>query len=191
MQMKSRGLTTTIACLAVCAVGVPTALGTTTRKPVVRKVQVQDNFYSPIKVTIKQGQQVSFNVPAYPGESFHAPIARIAHDVDVNTRTMHVELDVENKNGRLAPGSFATVSWPVRRSVPTLFVPAGAITQDQQHTFVIRVSDNKAEWVNVQTGRASGTETEVFGNLHEGDQVVRTASDSIRNGQPVTVRTSK
>lgn len=140
---------------------------------------------------IKQQEQVSFNVPAYPGEVFHAPIARIAHDVDVNTRTMHVELDVRNSDGRLAPGSFVTVAWPVRRHAATLFVPATAVTGDQQHTFVIRVRDNKAEWVNVQTGQSANGETEVFGDLHAGDQVVRIASDSIRNGQNVTVRTAK
>lgn len=140
---------------------------------------------------MKQGELVSFSVPAYPGESFHAPIARIAHDVDVSTRTMHIELDVHNAGGRLAPGSFATVSWPVRRHAQTLFVPSTAVTGDQQHTFVIRVRDQKAEWVNVQTGQSSGVETEIFGDLQPGDQVVRIASDSIRNGQTVSLRAAK
>ena len=58
--MKHKGLTSLIACLAVCAVGVPTALGTTPRKPVVKNVQVKDNFYAPVKVTVKQGQQVNW-----------------------------------------------------------------------------------------------------------------------------------
>jgi plastocyanin len=57
--MKHKGLTTLIACVAVGAVGVPTALGTT-KKPVVKKVQVVDNFYSPTKVSIKKGQQVNW-----------------------------------------------------------------------------------------------------------------------------------
>jgi plastocyanin len=59
-QMKHKALTTAIACLAIGAVGVPTALGTTKRKPVVKKVQVEDNFYSPTKVKIKKGQQVNW-----------------------------------------------------------------------------------------------------------------------------------
>ena len=140
---------------------------------------------------IKEQEPVSFTVPSYPGEIFRAPIARIAHDVDVNTRTMHVELDVRNKDSKLAPGSFVTVSWPVRRHAPTLFVPATAVTGDQQHTFVIRVRDNKAEWIDVQTGQSANGETEVFGDLHAGDQVIRIASDSIRNGQNVSVRAAK
>jgi RND family efflux transporter MFP subunit len=140
---------------------------------------------------MKQGELAGFTVPAYPGETFHAPITRIAHDVDVSTRTMHVELDVRNSDGRLAAGSFATVSWSVRRHAPTLFVPSTAVTGDQQHAFVIRIRDQKAEWVSVQTGQSSGAETEIFGDLHAGDQVVRIASDSIRNGQAVTLRAAK
>jgi RND family efflux transporter MFP subunit len=140
---------------------------------------------------IKEGQPVAFTTPAYPGETFHAPIARIAHDVDLNTRTMHVELDVQNANGKLAPGSFVTVSWPVRRANPTLFVPSTAVTAEQQQTFVIRIRDGKAEWVNVQTAQTVNGNIEVFGDLHAGDQVVRTASDSIRNGQAVSVRAAK
>ncbi|HTM16700.1 MAG TPA: efflux RND transporter periplasmic adaptor subunit [Terracidiphilus sp.] len=140
---------------------------------------------------IKKGELVSFAVPAYPGQIFHAPIARIAHDVDVNTRTMHIEMDVKNADGKLAPGGFVTVSWPVRRHAPTMFVPSTAVTGDQQHTFVIRVRDNKAEWVNVQTGQSANGDTEIFGDVHSGDQVVRTASDSIRNGQSVNARVAK
>ena len=140
---------------------------------------------------MKQGQSVAFTVPAYPGETFHAPVARIAHDVDLSTRTMHVELDVQNPGDKLAPGSFVTVSWPVRRKAASLFVPSTAVTADQQHTFVIRVRDGKTEWVNVQTGETFNGDVEVFGDLHSGDQVVRTASDSIRSGQSVTVRQAK
>jgi plastocyanin len=57
--MKHKGLTTLIACVAIGAIGVPTALGTTT-KAVVKNVQVKDNFYSPTKVVIKKGQQVNW-----------------------------------------------------------------------------------------------------------------------------------
>src|SRR5260370_16847678 len=64
------------------------------------------------------GQQVAFTVPAYPGETFHAPIARISHDVNLNTRTMPVELDVHSTNGRLSPGSFSGVQWPGDLAAP-------------------------------------------------------------------------
>jgi membrane fusion protein (multidrug efflux system) len=139
---------------------------------------------------MKVGQPVSFTVPAYPAQTFKAPIERISHEVDENSRTMPVELDVLNKDGKLSPGSFTTVSWPLKRSYPTLFVPASAVTTDQQHTFVIRVRNGKAEWVTVQTGQTVNGDIEVFGDLTSGDQVMKTASDAIHAGDEVRVQTS-
>ena len=138
--------------------------------------------------TMVLGQQVSFSVPGYLGETFHAPIARVSHSIDVQTRTMHVELDVQNTDERLSPGSFATVMWPVARSYPTFFVPISAVTTDQQRTFVIRVASGTAGWVTVQTGQSVDGEIEVVGDLHAGDAVVRIASDSIRGGDKINAR---
>jgi membrane fusion protein, multidrug efflux system len=117
-------------------------------------------------------------------------VERISHDVDEKSRTMPVELEVKNRDGRLSPGSFTTVSWPLQRSYPTLFVPTSAVTTDQQHTFVIRVRNNKAEWVTVQTGQTLNDELEVFGELAAGDQVVKIASDAIHSGDAVRVQPS-
>jgi plastocyanin len=58
--MKHKGLITLIACVAVAAVGVPTALGTTTKKVVVKAVQVRDDYYTLKKVTIKKDQKVNW-----------------------------------------------------------------------------------------------------------------------------------
>jgi membrane fusion protein, multidrug efflux system len=131
---------------------------------------------------IREGQQAAFSVPAYPGRTFHAPIARIAHDVTQNTRTMAVELDVRNADGQITPGSFATVEWPIQRSYPTMLVPSTSVTTDLQRTFVIRMRQGKAEWVDVKTGVTVNGKTEVFGELHPGDIVVANATDAIRPG---------
>ena len=135
--------------------------------------------------TMTKGQQVSFTVPAYPGQTFKAPIQRISGEVAQGTRTMPVELDVQNRDGKLSPGSFTTATWPLQRGYPTLFVPASSVTTDQQHTFVIRVQNNTAQWVTVQTGQTVAGEIEVFGELKAGDQVVKAASDAIRSGEKV------
>jgi membrane fusion protein, multidrug efflux system len=136
------------------------------------------------------GQQVAFTVPAHPGETFHAPIARISRDVDLNTRTMPVELDVHSADGRLSPGSFSSVQWPVHRAAPTMFVPVSAVTNDQQRTFVERVRNGKAEWVDVVTGLGVSGTIEVFGDLKPGDEVIRNATDAIRPGQQVKTGSS-
>jgi membrane fusion protein, multidrug efflux system len=132
---------------------------------------------------VREGQQVSFTVPAFPGQSFRAPIARISHDIDQKTRTMAVELDV--RNPQITPGTFANVQWPIQRSYATLFVPASAITTNLQRTFVIRVSNGKAEWVDVKSGATVNGKTEIFGDLKPGDQVIARASDELASGTPV------
>jgi membrane fusion protein (multidrug efflux system) len=134
---------------------------------------------------VRESQQVSFRVPAYPERSYHAPIARISHDINQNTRTMQVELDFRNAEAQITPGSFANVEWPIQRTYATLFVPASAVTTDLQRTFVIRVRQGKAEWVDVKTGVTMNGKTEVFGELQSGEIVVRNASDSIRAGTSV------
>jgi len=137
---------------------------------------------------MRTGQLVSFTVPAFPGQTFKAPLERVSRQVDEKSRTMPVELDVKNPDGKLSPGSFTNVSWPLERGYPTLFVPATAVTSDQQHTFVIRVRYGKAEWVTVQTGQTLNGEIEVFGELTAGDEVVKTASDAIHSGDSVRVQ---
>jgi membrane fusion protein, multidrug efflux system len=137
---------------------------------------------------VKEGQTVKFTVPAHPGRTFEAPIARISHAITQNTRTMQVELDVRNSDGQITPGSFASVVWPVARTYATLFVPASAVTTDLQRTFVIRVRDGKAEWVDVQTGTTTEGKTEVFGGLQAGDRVVANATDAIRNGTSIAAQ---
>jgi RND family efflux transporter MFP subunit len=136
------------------------------------------------------GQQVAFTVPAYPSHVFHSPIARISHDVDLNSRTMPVELDVHNTDGKLSPGSFSSVQWPVQRAAQTMFVPAAAVTNDQQRSFVERVRNGKVEWVDVVTGLTANGNIEVFGDLKSGDEVIRNATDAIRPGQQVKVAPS-
>jgi RND family efflux transporter MFP subunit len=137
---------------------------------------------------VHEGQQVTFSVPAYPGRSYHAPIARISHDISQNTRTMQVELDLRNADAQITPGSFANVIWPIQRIYPTLFVPSSAVTTDLQRTFVIRVRQGKAEWVDVKTGVTVNGKTEAFGDLQPGDVVVANATDSIRSGTSVSVQ---
>jgi RND family efflux transporter MFP subunit len=137
---------------------------------------------------VQEGQHVTFSVPAYPGRTFHAPIARISHDIDQKTRTMQIELDFHNADVQITPGTFANVEWPIHRSYATLFAPSSAVTTDLQRTFVIRVRQGKAEWVDVKTGMTMNGKTEVFGELQPGDIVVANATDSIRNETAVSAQ---
>jgi RND family efflux transporter MFP subunit len=137
------------------------------------------------------GGTIAFTVPAYPAETFSGTVARIAQAVDVKTRTMAVELDVMNKDGRLAPGTFCQVKWPVHRRTPSLFVPAGSIGSTTDRTFVVRVRNGRTEWVDVRTGLASGPLVEVFGDLQPGDEVAVRGTDEIKPGTEVRATEAK
>ena len=137
---------------------------------------------------VPEGTMVSFTVPSFPGRTFHAPIARISHDVDIKTRTMPVELDVRDPRAELVPGTFCDVQWPLHRTYPTLFVPVSAAASDLQRTFVIRVRQNRTEWVDVKTGAGDGTLIEVFGDLREGDEVANRGTDQLRAATEVSSR---
>jgi membrane fusion protein, multidrug efflux system len=137
---------------------------------------------------VVNGAIVEFTVPAYPSQMFRGTVARVAHSVDVKTRTMPVELDVNNAAGRLSSGMFPEVLWPVRRSEPTLFVPASAVARTTEATFVVRIRDGASEWVNVRTGEVDGKLIEIFGDAHESDEVAVRGTDELRPGAHVNAQ---
>ena len=141
-------------------------------------VPVPETEYS----SVARGASVAFKVPDNPTGSFSAVVARIPRSLDAKTRTMPVELDVNNPNGALAPGMYAEVQWPFRKARPSLMVPVTAVVTTTERNFVIRDNGGKAEWVTVSKGVVSGESVEVFGDLKSGDRVVKRATDEIREG---------
>ena len=137
---------------------------------------------------IVKGARVPFSVPAYPGETFHGIVSRIPYSLDEKTRSMAVEMDVSNPNRKLAPGMYSEVQWPVRAARAALLVPPTAIVTTTERTFVIRVKDGQAEWVNVGRGAPAGDLVEVHGPLAEGDIVLRRGTDEIRPGTRLNAR---
>jgi membrane fusion protein, multidrug efflux system len=143
-----------------------------------------------VGATVK-GARVAFTVPAYPGETFYGVLNLMAHDLDEKTRSMAAELDVKNPDLRLSAGMYPEVQWPVRRPQPSLLVPPTSIVTTTERTFVIRVSNGVAQWVNVSRGARVGDLIEVFGALKDGDTVVRRGTDEIREGSKVNVQPPK
>ncbi|MCA9452800.1 MAG: efflux RND transporter periplasmic adaptor subunit [Nitrospiraceae bacterium] len=135
--------------------------------------------------SIDKGATVPFSVPAYPEEIFQGVVSRISQSVDPKTRSMPVEMDVDNPTMRLAAGMFPEVRWPIRRSTPTLFVPATAVVTTTENVFVLLVKENLVEWIPVRKGAKSGFMVEVFGALQSDDLVVFRGTDEIRPGTKI------
>ncbi len=134
---------------------------------------------------VPKGARVTFTVPAYPSETFEGTVARVAHSLDLKTRTMPVELDVSNAGLRLAPGMYAQVQWPVRAPRAALLVPPASVVTTNERQFVVRITNGSVEWVTVQRGAPAGDLVEVFGPLHAGDLIARRGTDELREGTRV------
>src|SRR5260221_5259652 len=135
--------------------------------------------YSPF---LKEGDEVNFKIKPLPDEFFKAKVTRMAGALDLKLRSQRVEADVFNTDRKLLPGMVAKVTIPLINSDSTFVVPKTAIVTSQERIFVIKVEQGKARWVDVQTGRFIDGRTEIYGSLKEGDQIVKTASEEIRNG---------
>jgi membrane fusion protein, multidrug efflux system len=137
---------------------------------------------------VPTGKTVPFTVAAFPGETFSGTVARSAGALDVRTRTLPVELDVDNASGRLHPGMFAEALWPMRRSKPSLLVPSTSVATTTERVFVIRVREGVADWVDVRPGLTLGDRTEVFCDLAEGDVVALRGTDELKAGTKVSIK---
>jgi len=138
---------------------------------------------------VRPGSDIRFTLPAFPGEEFSGILRRSSSALDPQTRTMAVELDVANPSGRLAPGMMPEIRWPTRRPRPSLFVPPTAIATTTERSFVIRISGDSAQWVDVRRGVSMNLDgvdlVEVFGNLSDGDVIAIRATDEIRDGSRI------
>jgi len=127
------------------------------------------------------GSQVEFSVSSFPGKRFKGTVARLANNLDKDTRTMPVELNYLNPDFKLVPGMFTKVYWPTRRPTESLFVPITSVVSTPLDTFVCKVANDRVEWVPVRKGQIMDQLVEVFGNIKEGDVVAREGSEELQN----------
>ena len=97
--------------------------------------------------------EVSFTVKALPNQQFKAQVKRMAGAIDSRLRSERIEMDVVNNDKKLLPGMVAEVNLPLPANDSTFIVPKSAVVNSTESVFVIRVVNNKAEWVDVKTGR--------------------------------------
>lgn len=129
--------------------------------------------------------EVSFIVRALGNQKFTAKIQRLAGALDEKLRSERLEMDVYNKDKKLLPHMFAEVSVPLPTRDSTIILPKTAVATSTEKVFVIKVVNHKAEWVNVKKGIEADGKIEVYGDIKPGDQVVKLASDEIRDGSTV------
>jgi RND family efflux transporter MFP subunit len=130
---------------------------------------------------LKNQSEVTFKVKSLPNQSFPAKVTRLAGALDTRLRSQRTEMDVVNTDRKLLPGMIAEVSIPLSGAANTFAVPKSAVLNSTQGTYVIKVVDRKAVWVPIKTGSSSADKTEIFGEVKEGDVIVKIANEEIRD----------
>jgi membrane fusion protein (multidrug efflux system) len=134
---------------------------------------------------LKQGDEVSFKVRSMPSENFKARLTRLSGALDLKLRSQRAEADIDNKDGKFLAGTVADVSTTLRSSENAFVIPKTAVVNSAEEVFVIKVVNNKAQQLPVKRGLESKDVVEVFGDLHEGDVLLKKASDEIKAGQEI------
>ncbi len=139
---------------------------------------------------IKIGDSASIHVGA-TGKTFTGTVARNTGALDSSTRSMQVEIDVPNRDGKLNPGMYADVSLNIQRAGNALVVPVQAVDHTGSQPFVMLVdSSNRVQKRAVQVGVSTANRTEILSGLNAGDRVIVANLASFQQGELVEPKRS-
>lgn len=136
---------------------------------------------------VHDGASVVVTSDALPGAQLHGTIARNATAIDTATRTLRVEVDLDNPGRRLLPGAYTFVHLPIPASSASLTLPSNALLFRSEGLRVGVVQNGHVHLQSIRVGHDYGATVEVTGGLHASDAVILNPSDSLAEGQTVNV----
>jgi RND family efflux transporter MFP subunit len=139
---------------------------------------------------LKSIRTVSISSDAYPKDRFTGTIARSSDAIDPLSRTLRVEVDIDNPNALLLPGAYVFVHLPLPADVASLTIPSNALLFRQEGLRVGVVRDGRVQLVPISIGHDYGDVVEVTAGLTRTDQVVLNPSDSLVSGTRVETDTN-
>jgi RND family efflux transporter MFP subunit len=154
----------------------------------IRKIRVFVNVPQEYTQEMRIGSPAYLVLPELPEKKFYGNIARTASAIDPSSRTLNVEVDMDNKTGDLLPGAYAEVHFPVKAPRSTFLLPVGALIFRSEGLQVAKVvSDNRAQLVHVVAGRDYGNQIEIISGLSPNDEIMTNPPDSVLDGVVVHV----
>ncbi|HEX3437284.1 MAG TPA: efflux RND transporter periplasmic adaptor subunit [Pseudacidobacterium sp.] len=135
----------------------------------------------------KPGVFANLTFVEYPGRNFQGKIVRTSNAIDPTSRTLLVEVEVDNRKGELVPGAYAQVHFKLENAQPSLIVPVPALIFRSEGLRIATVVDGKAKLVPIRIRRDDGRVVEVTEGLQPGDEVIQNPPDSIIDGEIVHV----
>jgi RND family efflux transporter MFP subunit len=133
------------------------------------------------------GARAELTLDEYPGQNFDGIVVRNSNAIDAVSRTLLVEVDVDNPRGSLMPGAYVQVHLRPPGDAHSLTVPSNALIFRREGLQVAVVRDGKAELVRVTPGHDHGDSMEILAGLEPGDEVILSPSDSLVSGTPVEI----
>ncbi len=132
------------------------------------------------------GQQATLATPELPERKFTGAVTRTANALDPSSRTLLVEVQVPNPEGKLLPGMYVEVDLHLPRKDPPLLLPSNTLSVRPEGTMVAVIGpQNAVHFQRVVVGRDYGSEIEILSGLSAGQQVIANPNDAVQEGAKV------
>ena len=138
--------------------------------------------YSP---DVRSGGCATLMLDEFPGETFRGTIVRNTNSINLASRTLLVEVDIDNPTGRLLPGAYVFVHLKLPDTTHSVTIPANTLIFRKEGLQVALVRDGKARLVSVKINHDYGNSVEIVSGLQPTDAVIVEPSDSLVDGTPV------
>ena len=154
----------------------------------IQTLRVYTNLPQINSANVKRGAKIGLTFAEHPGKVFEGTLVRTADAIDPASRTLLVEIDVDNRAGELLPGSLAQVHFKTPPASPTFIVPAAALIfrRDGLRVGTV-VNGSVAHMVSVLIGEDDGATVQILTGLGPADQVIQDPPDSLIEGEKVQV----
>jgi RND family efflux transporter MFP subunit len=136
------------------------------------------------------GSTATLTLDEFPSETFHGKVTRTSESIDIASRTLNTEIDVENPTGQLLPGAYVHVHLKLPSQTRSVIVPANTLLFRSEGLRVGVVRNGHAQLTPIAIGVDYGATVQVVSGLTLADQVIVSPSDSLISGTPVRVTAS-
>src|ERR1700723_754284 len=142
-------------------------------------------------VAAQNGTKAPLTLDEFPGETFLGTIVRNSDAIDLNSRTLNVEVDIDNRGGRIKPGAYVFVHLKLpddsKKATSSLIIPANTLLFRSEGLSVGVVRGDHAELVPITIGRDYGSTVEGIDGFNPAERVMAHPSDSLTTGTPVRI----
>lgn len=157
----------------------------------IQTLRVFANLPQMYSANVKRGQKIDLTFAEHPGKTYEGTLVRTSDAIDPVSRTLLVEVDVDNRDGELLPGSLAQVHFKTPVTTETFLVPAGALIFRREGLRIgTVVNGNVAHLAPVVIGEDDGANVQIVSGINVGDKVIQDPPDSLIEGEKVYVESA-